>query len=253
MKSVKIDNVCFGEGRTKIIVPLVGMTGEDIDIALSSLLASPADMIEWRIDLFSKSDDSKAVLDKLSQVTTSIKEAGADIPLLVTYRSKPEGGEGALAGQDYLELVLKLIESKLVDAVDIELCHGESIVLQLVEKAKEAGVATIISSHDFEGTPDFEEITSRLLKMATLGCDIAKIAVMPKSSEDVITLMQATKSLFEREDMPPMITMSMGELGVVSRIVGSKFGSCASFASCGSASAPGQVEIGLLSYVLCLE
>jgi 3-dehydroquinate dehydratase-1 len=42
----------------------------------------------------------------------------------------------------------------------------------------------------------------------------------------------------------------MGALGVISRLGGQCFGSCATFGSAGQSSAPGQVEVGQLSALL---
>ena len=44
------------------------------------------------------------------------------------------------------------------------------------------------------------------------------------------------------ETFCPMITISMGQLGLLSRLTGQIFGSCITFASMGEASAPGQID-----------
>ncbi|KZU91305.1 3-dehydroquinate dehydratase I [Lactiplantibacillus plantarum] len=65
---------------------------------------------------------------------------------------------------------------------------------------------------------------------------------MPQSVEDVLTLLTATN--IARQTLPqPVITMSMGDLGKVSRLAGEVFGSCLSFATVGAASAPGQIAL----------
>ncbi|BDZ52013.1 hypothetical protein GCM10025867_42540 [Frondihabitans sucicola] len=67
----------------------------------------------------------------------------------------------------------------------------------------------------------------------------------------MLTLLQATEVFAEKSSRPAM-TMSMGPLGVVSRLAGETFGSCATFGSVGEASAPGQVEAGALRVTLDL-
>ena len=50
----------------------------------------------------------------------------------------------------------------------------------------------------------------------------------------------------------PIVTMSMGGLGVVSRLAGQVFGSAATFGMVGTASAPGQVGVADLKAALDL-
>ncbi len=78
-------------------------------------------------------------------------------------------------------------------------------------------------------------------QMFLRGCDIAKIAVMPKSSADVLALLGATEEMKQLFPNCPVITMSMGRLGMVSRLCGETFGSALTFGSAARASAPGQV------------
>ena len=78
---------------------------------------------------------------------------------------------------------------------------------------------------------------------------MAKIAVMPHSKKDVLTLLAATAEASERLTVP-VITMSMGGQGLVSRLSGEVFGSCLTFGALRSASAPGQIDAEDLKRVL---
>ena len=75
------------------------------------------------------------------------------------------------------------------------------------------------------------------------GADIAKVAVMPKAQMDVLTLLAATLAA-DNALRIPVITMSMGSMGAVSRLCGGAFGSAVTFAVGSGASAPGQIAIG---------
>ncbi len=111
-------------------------------------------------------------------------------------------------------------------------------------------VAVIGSYHDFERTPSREEILRRLLFMDRMGVDIPKMAVMPQEREDVICLMEAT-SLADRLIVEkPIITMAMGRLGEVTRLSGENFGSSVSFGCMEQSSAPGQIPVEHLRYIL---
>ena len=54
----------------------------------------------------------------------------------------------------------------------------------------------------------------------------------------------------EQHPETPVITMSMGALGAVSRLCGETFGSAMTFANPGQASAPGQVALDVVNEVL---
>ena len=108
----------------------------------------------------------------------------------------------------------------------------------------------ILSSHDFERTPDEQEIVGRLKKMRQLGADVPKVAVMPQDALDVLTLMSATRRYVDLYAEGPVITMSMKWLGAVSRICGEVFGSSLTFGSTLRVSAPGQLAVSDLKYIL---
>lgn len=94
----------------------------------------------------------------------------------------------------------------------------------------------------------------KMVLMQDTGFDISKIAVMPRDREDVLELLFASASMQEDWADRPYITMSMGDLGEVTRICGSFSGSCVTFGTLGKASAPGQIEAEALRRILpCLQ
>ena len=66
----------------------------------------------------------------------------------------------------------------------------------------------------------------------------------------VIALLAATAEMADHHPETPVITMSMGALGAVSRLCGEAFGSAMTFANPGTASAPGQVGLDVGNAVL---
>jgi 3-dehydroquinate dehydratase-1 len=87
-------------------------------------------------------------------------------------------------------------------------------------------------------------------KMQDMGADIAKIAVMPNSSVDVLTLLMATAEMSEEYADRPLITISMSQRGVISRLTGELFGSAATFGSVDRTSAPGQIPVEQLAALM---
>ena len=82
------------------------------------------------------------------------------------------------------------------------------------------------------------------------GADVAKLAVMPQNADDVVRILKLTNDIKQKYPTLPVVTMSMGALGVVSRMAGEIFGSCITFGAVGETSAPGQIQAGQLGDIL---
>ena len=85
--------------------------------------------------------------------------------------------------------------------------------------------------------------------MEKAGADVCKIAVMPNQKKDVERFINISAKL-NNEISVPIITMSMGELGAVTRICTNQTGSAVTFAAGVDASAPGQINIEVLRELL---
>ncbi|EDM4013520.1 type I 3-dehydroquinate dehydratase, partial [Salmonella enterica subsp. enterica serovar Infantis] len=201
-----------------------------------------------RVDHFANVTTAESVLEAAG----AIREIITDKPLLFTFRSAKEGGEQALTTEQYIALNRAAVDSGLVDMIDLELFTGDDEVKATVGYAHQHNVAVIMSNHDFHKTPAAEEIVQRLRKMQELGADIPKIAVMPQTKADVLTLLTATVEMQERYADRPIITMSMSKTGVISRLAGEVFGSAATFGAVKKASAPGQISVADLRTVLTI-
>ncbi len=230
----------------KICVPLVGKNNEGIIEEARNLKELKLDLVEWRVDHYEDVKDLNKVKEILRELRTEIEE----LPILFTFRSKKEGGEKEVSIEYYAKLNKEISATKMVDLIDVELFIGDEIVKDIVETAHNNGVKVVMSNHDFFKTPAKEEIVNRLCKMQELGADLPKIAVMPQTSRDVITLLDATEEMATVYAKTPIITMSMGGLGLVSRLAGETFGSALTFGAAKMASAPGQIAVVQLSEVL---
>ena len=246
MNTVKVRNIEIGAGIPKICVPIVGVTKEEIITEAKTFDSIPVDVVEWRVDWF----ENVFEFDKVEDVLKDLREALGDTPILFTFRTSKEGGEKAIEPEPYKELNIKAAQSGYVDLVDVEVFTGDDIVKEIVENAHACGVKVVASNHDFDKTPEKDEIVKRLRKMQELDADIPKIAVMPNCKKDVLTLLSATEEMYTEYADRPIITMSMAGTGVISRLCGEVFGSALTFGAAKKASAPGQMGVEDLKTVL---
>lgn len=246
MNPVVVRKVKIGEGIPKICVPIVGVTKEEILASGRDAAAAGADLAEWRADWY----EDVFCFDKIEETAGDLRKILGDMPLLFTFRTAEEGGEKAIEKKDYVELNQKVIKTGYVDLVDVEIFSGDDAVKAIIGTAHERGVKAVASNHDFQRTPAKEEIISRLCLMQKLGADILKIAVMPQSKRDVLTLLAATEEMCTEHADRPVITMSMDGAGAISRMCGEVFGSALTFGAAGKASAPGQMGVEELKAVL---
>lgn len=245
MNPVTLRSVSIGTGIPKICLPIVGTSEMEILQQASAFAFYPHDIVEWRVDWFEAVTD----LDHVKRCAQELRRLLGETPLLFTFRTKDEGGERSISDTDYIQLNSFVAQHQLADALDVELFRGDDVVRTIVSQAHENNTAVVISNHNFTQTPPEDEIVSRLQRAEQIGGDILKIAVMPQTARDVITLLAATEQAHHL-CRQPLITMSMGQLGMVSRVAGETFGSAVTFGAAGMASAPGQMPAAALQRVL---
>ena len=245
MKNIHIKDIIIGQGKPKICIPIVATDIEEARKQATEIMTYPVDIVEIRADFLEKCFEVEYTLEVIKAVNEIIS-----VPVIYTFRTKNEGGEKSISRDDYINLIKKVLESGIVDLVDVELFTGDEFVTDLIKYAHKCGVRVIVSNHEFGRTPIKIDLILRLVKMQTLGADIAKIAVMPKNKSDVLTLLDATAEAYEQYMEIPIVTMSMGKDGMISRMTGEVFGSCMTFGCVGKTSAPGQIEANRLATAL---
>lgn len=246
MNTVKVGNLILGEGRPKICIPIAENSREEILRAAGEILSLPGDLAEWRGDWYGE----VFAPGKAAAMLESLRRTLGGMPLLFTFRTKAEGGVKEAPADAYEKLLGQVIAKRAADLVDLELFTLGERGRKLTELAHENGLKVVMSSHDFEKTPPEEELLRRLDQMVRYGADLPKIAVMPKSPQDVLTLLSAAGRFSRESGGRPLIAMSMGPLGMMSRVCGGAFGSCLTFGSASRASAPGQLPAGKLLELL---
>ena len=248
-KPIELKGHAIADGKFPLIcTPLVGRTLDRLLSELDVLLPKKPDVLEWRVDFFDAIGDTTAVI----AAALAIKSRAGNIPLLFTRRSTIEGGEKIVLNEgQVLSLYEAMCENRAIDLIDYEMANEAPNIVRVRNAAKSQDIKLVLSFHNFSFTPGLETLTQKFLSAEQLGADVAKVAVMPRDLDDVLTLLTATREASKKLRIP-IISMSMGPLGAVTRMVGGVFGSSLSFAVGAAASAPGQVPIEDLNAVLAI-
>lgn len=235
----------IGKGKPLVCVPVMESSKEEILRETRRLEEAHTEMIEWRVDAFENVESPNAIREILNEMKHIIKES----ILVYTFRSKNQGGCKALSTADIYDIHQVAAESDVVDFIDVEYFEAKNPQKEIA-MLQEMGVYVIASHHDFEQTPDPEVIRMLLEQIRESGADVVKLAVMPQNMWDVLHLLEETNRFHENHPDYPLITMSMGAKGGISRVAGEFFGSCVTFGAGGQASAPGQLPVKQLEEIL---
>lgn len=228
----------IGKGRPCVCVPVMGKTKQEIVDEILALNKSEIDIIEWRVDVFAEYQNCNAIRDVLHAVAPLVE----DKIFLYTFRTKAQGGQGVVTKEELEDIHELAAESDCVDLLDLEYFEEEYPMIK-IRMLQEKGVKIVASHHDFVETPEREVMKMLLENMCAGNADIVKIAVMPQNEEDVLRLLSVTNEFYKENPDTPIISMSMGKLGMVSRLCGETFGSCVTFAANKESSAPGQMNM----------
>ena len=182
---------------------------------LKTLQDKGVDLFEVRVDLLNKP------IDKIISYIKEIKT-----PLIGTIR-ETESNRGNRA-----ELFRAIAPH--VDCVDIEL--GTPKWREMVDAVNTGGSMIMISEHDFEKTPGINGLNDIVKRSLDQGAQIVKIAVMANNASDVTRLLR-----FTEDCGVPLVTIAMGDIGMVSRVIAPLFGSLFTYGYLGKSVAPGQL------------
>jgi len=249
VKPILVQGQPLGGGALPVIItPLVGATREAILDEVAAIVPKAPDLLEWRVDFFAAIGDAQAVI----ATAQAIRRAAGGIPVLLTRRNVTEGGVPIpIVEQEVVAMYVAACEARCVELIDYELSNAPADLKKLREVSATNGVTMIMSYHNFKMTPDAATLDSKFAAAEKFGADVAKVAVMPQNEQDVLALLAATDRARQAINIP-LISMSMGGVGSLSRIMGWVYGSAATFAVGKSSSAPGQIAIEDLRAVLAV-
>ena len=221
---IKIGNVELGMTD---VIPRVTVAVTDTE-DIKAINGYCVDILEIRVDQFRKLNPDhirNTILDK--------KKAG--LPLILTVRNKEEGGQKNIS--DIFKLNIFRENISLVDAVDIEL--KSPVLSEVVKLAKKNKKTVIISWHNFISTPNDKFLKNILSRAKKNGANIVKIAARANKTEDIIRLIKFT---YENKNKN-LITVSLGAMGSISRLIFPKFGSLITYSYITKPSGTGQIPL----------
>ena len=219
-----------------VCVTLRGCTISEVLKDAASATAIGADLVEVRLDLLwtkkeitlSEEGEEKDVskskknilfipqdLDylDLDSVLISLRQ-GIVLPVILTCRSKKEGGYFPGTEEQRLDVLKKAIESG-VSWIDLEININSKERLKLFDVAKKGGTKIIASSHVYDDSPDSKEIIQDVKDNIDAG-DIIKICYKSSGRSDGINLFEAAWDL-RNSDIKTSI-MGVGQAGDWNRI-----------------------------------
>ena len=243
-KMIKIRNLEIGHGRPKICALIIGDTDDEILELAEKSNDAGCDMVEFRADHYEHVLD----LEKLKALLVRIRETVRK-PMIFTFRRFEEGGKVRIPTRQYVDILKMVASNCFAEIIDVEMSVVEDDA-SLIPMLKDLGAYIILSRHNFDSTPVQSEILNTFLTMEKMGADIIKVAYMPNSKKDVLNLINATEEMTSNYSSCPVVAISMGHLGMITRILGEFIDSAISFASITKASAPGQINIDNLATVL---
>lgn len=211
----------------KIVVPIMPRNLEEVEAIDVERLAE-ADIVEWRADYLLKDD--------ILRVAPAIFEKCSGKEVVFTIRTTREGGHLDLDDQEYVNVIKEVATLYQPDYIDFEYYSYKSVFEQMLDFPN-----LVLSYHNFEETPsNYMEIMSELTSLSPA---VVKMAVMAKTEQDVLDVMNYTRGFKSLNTEQIFATIAMGELGKLTRIAGVITGSCWTFASLDETSAPGQMSL----------
>lgn len=241
---IPIKNKIIGGSKTLICTPITPKTSSEFLQLVDEAISLDADLIEFRADYFNMIHLPEYIYNTLRDSKDKLKKT----PIIFTLRDQREGGKCIYDQVTKLSILDSVIKSNTIDIIDIELRQGEEYINKVISMIKHKNIKLILSHHDFQFTPNCDDIIKKIKMALKLRADIPKVAYTPTSSKDVLNLLDANLKC-RNLTQNPLISISMGSLGQVSRIYAGQFGSDITFASLGETTAPGQLQIGDLKRI----
>jgi len=205
---------------------IVGVIFSRADFQRALRMRNPPDLFELRLD---------ALAGSLDTIRNGIGRLPA--PVIITARDPREGGANQLSSRERRDLLLEFLPRAAF--VDIELRSARALAA-ILRAAKAKRIRTIISFHDFRGTPSASRLDEIARRAHSLGPDFVKIATQTDTAPQLDRLLD----FFERQPRAAnVVAMGIGNLGRTSRLELARRGCLLNYAHLGAAHVTGQLSI----------
>jgi 3-dehydroquinate dehydratase-1 len=221
-----IGGVALGAGAPRIVA-----TGGEAELAALAR-AADADLVELRADLF---EDPRP--ETLPAALTALRAAGR--PVILTVRAAAEGGRPL---PEERRRVLYTAGLGTADALDVEIASA-ALVTELLPRARAAGKTVILSGHATAAMPARAALLAQVDAGRALGADVVKLAAVARDLGELQTLLEVTLAARDRA----IVTLAMGPLGPLSRVVLPAAGSLLTYGHVGQPTAAGQLPLAELA------
>ena len=184
-----------------------------------------AEMLEIRLDMMDSFD--------LHEIIQAARK-----PVLVTYRSKKEGGSGSADPETRTDYILTAIQ-KGAEFVDVEWRLPPKWRQKIFDARGRSGI--VISRHINDGTPSEPDLEKIFRDCAATTADVVKIVTRAETWADNLRVLGLIPMALDRGI--PIIAFCMGTMGRISRVFSHLLGGYLTFASLerGQESAEGQI------------
>lgn len=194
--------------------------------------------LEFRLDYLPRPEDGLAVIREFIR-------RYPDATILATCRRHQNHGRYNGSIEEEFRILEAAVDAG-AKAVDVEIESAENPLARL--EALEGRAFTIVSYHNFEGTPAMEPIMRRMLKVPASAYKIVTTARKPSDNLRVLSLAKAYPKT-------PLILLAMSEIGFPSRVLSTVLGGLYTYAAPTAAegTAAGQVCARTLRHLFRVE
>lgn len=184
------------------------------------------DIVEWRLDYMNPMLDTDFSEKMLVETARQLYDVLGEIPILMTFRIKEQGGLKKFSRNLRLRMVRSCIQSGVISIADVEIDSDEEYIEAIREDCEKYGTKLLLSFHDWNQVPADEFMIREVQLALAKGADIPKMYLTANSYQDVIRIARTAKSL--RMDgicEKPFCLCGMNDIAMITRILGGQCGS----------------------------
>ncbi|MGI4853284.1 MAG: shikimate dehydrogenase [Janthinobacterium lividum] len=228
------------ELRARAGIVCVALAGADL-LRIAKETARRYRFVEFRLDSL---PDPSACLPDLANFLASHPQVTA----IATCRRHAFGGAFQGTAEEQFEILIGAAKAGC-ELVDAEVETAEELGPDMLNVVRDAGAAAMLSWHDFSGTPDLLPVYDRL---SAFQPDFVKIVPTAKTLTDSLRLLDLLEA---SGGTGRLVAMSMSFHGVLTRVLGPRYGSAFTFAAPdgNEGTAPGQVSAATLCELYRIE